>query len=249
MKNILVVGFILITLTLIGFMAIYNVPTKITHNDAVFIQKILNEANADTNSLQYSGDFDEQIALIKTVQQSAFQTAPINRSIAQDNPREPENLYYSSHAYCFDRARYIDKALRFLGFQARYAGIFEDEANYNVLETITTPSSKTRVQSHAVVEVLTAKGWMIVDTRTLWISLTKNNEPVSLKSLQNKSYDAFTWSTTIKDEPWPLLKEKFHVFYGLYSRHGRFYPPYTQYIPDINWQAFIGQNLQHLWSL
>jgi hypothetical protein len=41
--------------------------------------------------------------------------------------------------------------------------------------------------------------------------------------------------------PGYIYNERFFYIYGLYSRHGRFFPPYNV-IPDINYSEFI-QNL------
>ena len=32
----------------------------------------------------------------------------------------------------------------------------------------------------------------------------------------------------------PILGRPFTYLFGLYSRHGRFYPPYTP-VPDLDW--------------
>jgi len=38
-----------------------------------------------------------------------------------------------------------------------------------------------------------------------------------------------------------IYQESFSFIYGLYSRHGKFYPPYT-FIPDVNYVELI-QNI------
>lgn len=238
-----VTGLVFLTVSFV-FLAVYNVPKSITATDILYIDKILEEASYAPQALRKDQkSFTQQVEAIRAVQKSAFLTTPIDKAITAGTPREPENLYNSPHAYCFDRARYMDKALRYLGFEARYAALFGHEDGFSMLQTLTTPSSETRAESHALVEVKTDDGWMAVDTRSLWIGLTKDGKPVSLHQLQEKGYDGFAWPEPRIAEPWPLLKNDFYIIYGLYSRHGQFYPPYTKYIPDINWGEFIIDNI------
>ena len=62
--------------------------------------------------------------------------------------------------------------------------------------------------SHAVSDVLTVDGWVRVDSNEAWVSV--DGPPPS------PIYDGVT-------------------IVGLYSQHGRFYPPFTP-IPDVNWR-------------
>lgn len=222
--------------------SLYNVSTSITAEDAMYIRKIL-ERSTTPETLAYTEDFDKQIDIILTVQQASFNAAPEERVIPLGRPREPKNLYEAKHAYCSDHARTIDKTLRMLGFNARFVSIYAKENGHSFLSTITTASSAERVHSHALVEVLTSKGWMIIDTRRRWISLTKDSTPVSLRDLQHNGYAHYQWSASFVEAPWPLLMQDFYILYGFYSRHGQFYAPYTRYIPDIHWPDFLVTNL------
>lgn len=226
----------------------YNVNKNITEEDLIYIDKILAEADTDIKNLGEANtlSFAEQIADIRTVQKSAFITAPKVSLIPKNTPREPKDLYNTNAAYCGDRARYIEKALRHLGYETRYASLYLNRDDQNFLSTMLTKTSFDRADSHALVEVKTRKGWMIVDTRKHWISLTDAQQVVSLDDLKDTPLSAFTWDTNNKEESWPLLDKNYYILYGLYSRHGQFYAPYTKFIPDINWPGFIKNNLKQL---
>ena len=103
----------------------------------------------------------------------------------------------------------------------------------------TKPEEKGKpgfVDSHALCEVRTKKGWLVVDSLTPWLSLDKQGEPISLRTLQRSVIDG---------QPIPLdamqanltpnlLRRPFTIVYGLYARHGRFYQRY----PNINPREF-----------
>jgi hypothetical protein len=94
-----------------------------------------------------------------------------------------------------------------------------------------------KIASHAATEVLTKKGWMVIDSNHPWLALDVNNNPISIKKIK-QSFDNsvyIDWKRTPYNN---VFLESFVFVYGLYSRHGRFYPPYN-FIPDINYGEFI----------
>jgi hypothetical protein len=92
--------------------------------------------------------------------------------------------------------------------------------------------------SHALTEVLIQKGWMAVDPDIPWIGLTNDLTVVSVRALQENAGKDYVWHNLAKTDHNDILKSDFSYVVGLYSRHGRFYPPYNP-IPDINYPQFI----------
>jgi hypothetical protein len=217
----------------------HNVSQKVTDEDQKYIADILKEAGTEPQDLSRK-DFESEISAILAMQNAAFHTAPKTGLIAMDSPREPKNLFEASAAYCSDRARFIEKALRLYGFEARFASIYENTPDKNFIQTLFTKGLEG-AHSHAVVEVNTTKGWLVIDTRTHWISLDKDNQPRSLRDLQGlaETKDAPAWSAKSKEDMFFLMKDPFYILYGVYSRHGRFYAPYTPYVPDIDFSQFL----------
>ena len=80
----------------------------------------------------------------------------------------------------------------------------------------------------------------MIDSNDPWISLDKNKQPLSIEAIQLAAnhHRSISWDTI---PPTSIYLEPFAIFYGLYSRHGRFYPPYNA-IPDVNYAELI-QNL------
>jgi hypothetical protein len=74
--------------------------------------------------------------------------------------------------------------------------------------------------------------------------LTREGEPVDLsqlQELQEMGVNRPAWDPRLKEPMSPILTDRFTYLFGLYSRHGRFYPPFTP-IPDTDWNQ-IGYNI------
>lgn len=72
-----------------------------------------------------------------------------------------------------------------------------------------------------------------------WIGLTPAGDPVSLRGLKDRpGLAAGPWHSAVKDPPNSIFREDFTYVIGLYSRHGRFYPPFNA-IPDVSWPQLI----------
>ena len=84
--------------------------------------------------------------------------------------------------------------------------------------------------SHAVTEVKTSRGWMLVDSNVEWIALTRMNEPVNADDVGKHAIEFNDLPIAYKQPYWAIR--------GLYSRRGQLYPPYN-YIPDVNWPDFL----------
>jgi hypothetical protein len=156
------------------------------------------------------------------------------------------DLYEAKRGLCYDRSRAIEKVLSHLGFEVRHAAVYSTKKTGR-LAAFLTP----KTQSHAVTEVKTEHGWLVIDSNRRWIGLTSDGQPVALEALQDKSAEQ-TWDTRLQEDMSPILAGPYTYLFGLYSRHGRFYPPYTP-VPDVDWGQIpttsrgdlAGQQLSH----
>jgi len=126
---------------------------------------------------------------------------------------------------CYDRSWIIEKILTAYGFRTRHVFVLENKNN-SFFRTITSLSAR----SHALTEVETARGWLIVDSIDQWVSLDDSENPVDFSKLVEKNQ-------SIKGIPKFLKQEHFYV-YGLYSRSGMMFQPLLP-IPDVNWEDFV----------
>lgn len=198
----------------------------ITKEDVYYINKIMNNIEV----YKEIKTFNDEIKYINKVQNTVIEltnlaigSIPINMS------REPKDIYMTKIGACVERSRTIEKILRYSGFKIRHIAIYSTENTDSALISLFTP----KIASHSLSEVLTSKGWMLIDSATLWIALNKNNNPISIEKLQNNIM------LELKQKPTePVLTQEFTFLYGLYSRHGKFYYPYNM-IPDIEYNEFL----------
>lgn len=204
------------------FLTWNNVPTALTSEDITYVAKIMRG-----RAIHAPKTYEEQIDAIISVQDAVLLASPTGKELPLGSTREPKDLFLSHSGVCYDRTRTIEKILTYLGIKNRHVAIYST-VGHTTLAALLTPA----VPSHAVTEALTAKGWMAIDPNVRWIGLTNKNDPVSVSEL----HQSYTWNERIKARINPILTHPFVAVIGLYSRHGRFYPPYIPF-PDINlWQ-------------
>ncbi|MBT5551572.1 MAG: hypothetical protein HOJ79_13965 [Nitrospina sp.] len=220
---------------LAGIFAYNQVNNSITEEDIIYINKFLDAG--DIASISPEASYEDEIKYIIRVQKTVLKVAPLDitfAGISFNQSREPKDLYLKKSGLCSDRSRVIEKILRRSGFQTRHISFYSTKETASKFKSLITP----QIASHAVSEVLTQKGWLVIDSNDPWISLDKQALPVSIKKIQS--------DTEIRNIEWHpkylrhmdnMYKNPFVVVYGLYSRHGRFYPPFN-FIPDIHWPEF-----------
>ena len=181
--------------------------------------------------------FEQEIRIITAVQDAVLARAPENKGLPMGSPREPKALYNARFGLCYDRSRAIEKALMLFGFEVRHISAYSTDETGSAVVSLLTP----QVDSHAVTEVKTARGWLLVDSNARWISLDAGSRPwgaAELKRAADSQLPMPEWSGNNRAAMNELFSKSFVYLPGLYSRHGQFYPPFTP-IPDVNWHDFI----------
>jgi hypothetical protein len=203
-----------------------NVPTEITRDDqeAFASINIPLPIKPPTQSLTFEG----QIKLIRALQAEVFERAPLlpdDPGIPLYEAREPKNLFKYRHGLCFDRSRTLDKLLNYYGFETRHTYVLykENRSFIGALFTYGHPS-------HAVTEVKTSKGWMLVDSNDPWVAVTNANNPIN-------TYLAQFHVDELAGIP-DYFKKPYWVIVGLYSKRGQLYKPFVPF-PQLNWPTFF----------
>lgn len=219
--------FLLFFLSSTAILLYHNVETSPQAEDIKYIQLILNSNEHKDYSIS---SYEEQIKIIKLIQDQVLNhTNDKNIAIELNKTREPKDIYQLKKGSCHDRSRFIEKALEYYGFKVRHLFLLKNKNNswLNIL--------KRGHPSHSVTEVFTKKGWLVVESNYRWLSLDKNESPIP----SDKIHQAYTENKLLADPPEPIFKDKFIIIPGLYSRHGKFFPPFTP-IPDYNLNTLIG---------
>ena len=207
----------------------HEVNNSITEEDKLFIAKYLE----DITSLEEHSTYKEELEFIRKVQNSVLTIAPLHKGLPYDTEREAKDLFLATEGLCYDRSRVIEKILRFSGFETRHISIYPTKKTGSSIISLITP----KISSHAVTEVLTKKGWVVVDSNDPWLAIDTQGNPVSLAQINSKTNDSPVVSLR-HEVPSQIYQEPFIFIYGLYSKHGRFYPPYN-FIPDVNYGELV----------
>lgn len=178
--------------------------------------------------------FIQQVAAVLAIQDAVLTAATVNEGIPLGKTREPAALLRYHKGLCYDRSRAIEKALALLGLETRHVAVYAIAPGSSALDALLTPG----VSSHALSEVRTDKGWMLVDSNHRWISLSAAGQPVSIARLAAEGTASFAWAPQVPAKPKRIFSAPFTWLYGLYSRHGRFYPPMDS-VPDVNWPQLL----------
>lgn len=219
--------FLLSILCLIFVFWYHNVPKNLTVEDKKVLAKMLHNIKEDKLS-----SICDEISLIRAIQAAVLNGMGRQR-IPEFQTREPADYLRNKGGLCYDKSRTLEKAISYKGFSTRHVSVF--------YETNTSTKDKylflnRNVNSHAVVEVKTSAGWLVLDTSSKWIGTNDNCEVFSTHELSTLK-DSILISTAPKGLIASSNLQNV-IIYGLYSRHGKFYPPYN-FIPDYNISEFV----------
>lgn len=206
---------------------VHNVSHKVSTEDISYIEKILGYLPPNISDSY----FEEQLLAIAEVRDSLFEHIDLKREVIPFcHSREPKDLFQYKAGCCYDRSRFLEKAFVQMGLEVRHVALFYKKEGESTLKVLTTKGGF----SHAISEVKTARGWMIVDPNVKWLGVYKG-QPLSMK----KRLTYLNENPGIHNSLWDFFYGSDCVFvYGLYSRHGNFYPPYN-FIPDVNFMGLI----------
>jgi hypothetical protein len=213
----------------VAVLYLHGVDNSLSEEDRHYIPLYLR----NVESLSENRTYKDELEFIISVQHAVLNIAPRNDGLPVGQKREPKELYEAKTGLCFDRSRVIEKIYRYAGLRTRHVSIYSTAKTGSAIKSLVTPG----VASHAVTEVLTKKGWLIVDSNAPWVSTDKDNKPLSIKDIQ-LGIDTDIPMRWYKEPAESIYIEPFTFVYGLYSRHGMFYPPYN-FIPDIHYGELV----------
>ena len=216
------------SICLVSILSYNAVDNSLTQLDKQYISKYL----VEVPSLPEKSTYEDEVKFIISVQYAVLNVAPRNEGIPFGQKREPKELYEAKTGLCFDRSRVIEKILRYSGFDVRHVFILSKEKTGSAIKAILTDG-----RSHAVTEVLTKNGWLIVDSNAHWVSTDSEGRPIAIEKIQH----GIEHSVPIRwglEPPSTIYAKPFIIVYGLYSRHGYFYPPYNV-VPDVNYGELL----------
>ncbi len=219
----LIIAFVVLN-GLIG--VVTNVSTHVTDSDDAVFRTVLG-----LKKPQGALSYEQELELIKSAQALVLQKAPVGEPIAEYSDREPENLFQKKSGLCYDQSRTYDKIFTWYGFESRHIYLLYPEhpvtkEKLSFLRAFFTKGTS----SHAVTEVKTSRGWLVVDSNSSWVSQARDGSPVDADHIYVQA-NRFAVMPEYWNRPYWAIR-------GLYSRRGQLYRPYIPY-PELNWYDFI----------
>lgn len=172
--------------------------------------------------------FDDELACVRAIQQSLRERVPDLRCVHKWGAiaHEPADFLKRAKGCCYDRSRFIEKALKRYGFETRHIAL------YRISDNLWPSLLRPGIPSHATSEVLTRRGWMVVDSNRDLIGVDAAGEVHDIASLRHLIRSGR--GADIPGVKTDYMNGHFLFVYGLYSRHGGFYRPFLP-LPDIDW--------------
>lgn len=204
-----------------------NVDTSLTTEDIVAIRQL----GADSPCMGAKGNFERELACVAAIQRAQLSLIPDRDCVPQHMSQEPLSAVEYGIACCFTRSRLIEKALDHYGFAVRHVSMHV--LRFPIIGYLMP------ADSHAASEVRTSRGWMLVGSLQDFRAVTREGYPLTAVALRKPG----NFSSLVKPpEDDSFYRQPYTTVYGLYSRHGQFYPPYVP-LPDIAWSQ-MGYNFE-----
>jgi hypothetical protein len=188
--------------------------------------------HADAACRDRSG-FAAELRCIRHVQAAVLAIGRGGRCARKGTRIEPMDFIRRGYGCCFDRARFIEKALTHYGYAVRRVALYSRRYGFAGLLT-------QWIDSHAGTEVRTARGWLAVDSVQPFVLITRDGRPLRYADYGDPS------AGRPVQRPGPghdfNFDRPYFVIYGLYSRHGRFHGPDLP-APEIHYPDFLRSTL------
>ncbi|MCA8931393.1 MAG: hypothetical protein KDA49_02940, partial [Rhodospirillaceae bacterium] len=197
-------------------MAIHNVPPETGPGTRAAAREVLAAIDLAPEGFTRPDTFAEEIELIFEVQRAVLTIAPEDVGIPRGQSRNLRALIDAGHGLCYDRSRAMETILSLYGFETRHVAVYGMDESEPDWRTWITPGGP----SHAVSEVLTRQGWLLLDSNEPWLGLTADGRVIGVRDLQR--HPDLAWDSRVRASLSPIFESRFRYIYGLYSRHGEF---------------------------
>ena len=222
MRSVFLKGGVLSVILGVLLLVFNNNSINVSKEDEAFIKAFSREWNLTNNADSIHASFENEIAFVTTLQNCVLEEIK-HKEIPQQNFGDLRYYYTEKKGFCYDRAVLLEKFLKYNGFSFRHLYLYFGEDNQ-------APSIsnffKKDLASHALLEVKTKNGWMVMGTNANWLGLSNKNEVLDVDQLRKRISQhnlVLRTEATIGTCFWKEKGDHFRYIYGLYSRHGQFF--------------------------
>jgi hypothetical protein len=208
--------------------------------DIRYINAFLKDWNISATPAEVHQSFESEIAFIRSLQDSIVSGIQ-HQEIEQNQYGNVRFYYQNRYGFCYDRVILMEKIFLYFNFNIRHVFVYYSEDTGTPEETTLSHFFKKGIGSHALTEVETSKGWMVMGSNADWIGLDEKEQPFTIRELKVNLHK--TGAVQLKEQPLHGVNfweqhPRFRYIYGVYSRHGYFLPPYNA-IPDYNFHMLL----------
>jgi hypothetical protein len=225
------------TAILVSLLTINRSP-NLSHSDRSYIDSFFKEFKLENNPVSIHKSFDSELDFISKLQDVAIlhieQTEVPHKYFG-----DIEYYFKQRKGFCYDRAIFMEKIFKLFKFDFRHIYIYFPSMNQK--ETAISNFFKKGTKSHALLEVKTKKGWMLIETNCNWLGLKSNKELLTVESFNELKINQNTidfYKNPSCGIPFWKRYNSFRYIYGFYSRHGDFFSR-SSIIPDINLKMLL----------
>ncbi len=219
---------VLSALIVVSSLAANSVDTSLSDADRDVIEGLdINDVCGEMHG------FDDQLNCIQRGQAVMDGTYPdTNDSFEKGiTSHELSDFHERGFGPCYDRALLLEKLFAYYGLETRRVAIYEKQRfPWDYL--------MPGIRSHALSEVNTERGWMVVDSVSPVVGVDEEGEVYSIRDIrdgmQNGEVDDETFGVAV---PGDFFDGQFAFAYGVYSRHGHFFDPHLP-VPEVKWTDF-----------
>lgn len=208
---------------LLLFIFLFNSSAYLSKSDRVYLKAFLKEWEISIPENQIHQSQQSELNYISLIQDKVMSQI-CNSMNSFDSVGNVQFYFREKKGLCYDRSLLLEKFYQLAGFSVRHLYVYFDTGGEMVARK---DFFKSFVTSHALLEVKTKDGWMVVGSNSNWIGQDTTGRVLTLSDVREK-LKAHT--LTMKKQPsygLPFYEEltkpdAFRFVYGLYSRHGEF---------------------------
>ncbi len=221
-------------LVAVGFLV--NKRPDVTENDRIFINAFMKEWGLPQDPAMVHQSFENELAFIRTMHNQVIDGIVHSYVKSLDSFGSVELYYRKRQGFCYDRTVLIEKILDHYDFKYRHVYAYYSSRSD---KTSFADLFRKGTYSHALTEVKTKRGWMLIDGNEKWLGIDQAGNLLTMKEVGelNRQHQ----KTPMKLEgPQTLLinVHSFQYLYGVYSRHGNCFAPRIG-VPDVNFRQLL----------